>query len=327
MIEAVLPEGYSARAPSRDDAAAIAEVLAACQRADGDMVDASAEVQLDNWEGLDLNEDALLLLAPDGRIVAAADVYNRSFVRVSTYGAVDPAHRGRGLGAYLVRWGENWAREHMTSAPVGYQVDVQHYIRASNAPAVELIESLDYHPVRGVYVMELTLDQPPPAPKWPAGIVARAFVPGVDERATFDAVEEAFRDLWGRPPGEYDRWLAHTVSERNDPELWRLALDRDSGAIAGVCLCKITGGKGWVASVGVRQPWRARGVGLALLRDAFGVYWGRGVREIGLSVDAESLTGAPRLYARAGMHVAKNFTIYRKILRPGAELATIADAE
>jgi hypothetical protein len=36
-------------------------------------------------------------------------------------------------------------------------------------------------------------------------------------------------------------------------------------------------------------------------------------------VDAESITGAPRLYTRAGMHVDQQFIIYRKELRPGAD--------
>jgi hypothetical protein len=42
-----------------------------------------------------------------------------------------------------------------------------------------------------------------------------------------------------------------------------------------------------------------------------------GVREVGLSVDAESITGAPRLYGRAGMRVSESY--YQKELRPGCD--------
>ena len=50
-----------------------------------------------------------------------------------------------------------------------------------------------------------------------------------------------------------------------------------------------------------RRPWRRRGVGAALLADAFARLWERGERSVGLSVDAASDTGAFRLYERAGM--------------------------
>jgi len=35
-------------------------------------------------------------------------------------------------------------------------------------------------------------------------------------------------------------------------------------------------------------------------------------------VDAESLTGATRLYERAGMHVAKEWEVWEKELRPAS---------
>jgi ribosomal protein S18 acetylase RimI-like enzyme len=79
-----------------------------------------------------------------------------------------------------------------------------------------------------------------------------------------------------------------------------------------------------VEVVGVRRPWRKQGLALALLQHAFAEHYRRGIREIGLSVDAESLTGAPRVYARAGMQVAQNFVIYRKELRAGADLTVQA---
>jgi ribosomal protein S18 acetylase RimI-like enzyme len=71
----------------------------------------------------------------------------------------------------------------------------------------------------------------------------------------------------------------------------------------------------------VRRPWRNRGLGLALLRHAFAEFQRRGVRKVSLSVDAESITGAPRLYGRAGMRVRESYAIYLKELRPGTDLS------
>jgi mycothiol synthase len=76
--------------------------------------------------------------------------------------------------------------------------------------------------------------------------------------------------------------------------------------------------------VAVRHTWRGRGLGLALLRHAFGEFYRRGVREVGLSVDAESTTGAPRLYRRAGMRVAGRYImLYQRELRPGRNASEV----
>ena len=56
---------------------------------------------------------------------------------------------------------------------------------------------------------------------------------------------------------------------------------------------------------------------LALLRHALGEYRRRGVRKVGLSVDAESVTGAPRLYGRAGMRTTSSYVVYQRVLRLG----------
>lgn len=148
----------------------------------------------------------------------------------------------------------------------------------------------------------------------------RVFSPGRDERAVYEAVEDAFRDVWGRPRGTFERFAGMTSAEGFDPELWFLAVDGDE--ISGMCLCKTVAGRGWIDVVGVRRPWRGRGLGLALPRHAFGEFYRRGVTRVELSVDAESLTGAPRLYRRAGMSVIQSYILHQKELRPGRDLST-----
>ena len=71
---------------------------------------------------------------------------------------------------------------------------------------------------------------------------------------------------------------------------------------------------GWVRSLFVRRPWRRRGLGMALLQNAFREFHERGERRVGLGVDAENLTGATRLYERAGMRVVETTIVYRKEL-------------
>lgn len=88
-----------------------------------------------------------------------------------------------------------------------------------------------------------------------------------------------------------------------DPALWTLAWAGDE--LAGFALAYFQHGAdetlGWVGTLGVRERWRRRGLGEALLRTAFAKLADRGLRRVGLGVDAENVTGALRLYERAGM--------------------------
>ena len=306
------------RTPTREDAEEVVALVVACQLADTGASDMTLDELIDDWHDLDLAEEAVVVAAPDGGISAYADVLNRSYVTVSVYGYVHPDHRERGIGAFLVAWGERWTRDRIPLAPEGARVVVQHYINAANTGAQRLLQAAGYSAVRGVYVMETELDETPPAPRWPAGISVRTFVPGQDERATHEAVEDAFRDLWGRPRNTFESFVRETEKESFDPSLWFLAVEGDE--IAGVTLCKTLAGEGWVAVVGVRRSWRKRGLALALLRHAFAEYHRRGIRKVLLSVDAESITGAPRLYGRAGMRVRESYVIHLKELRPGIDL-------
>jgi mycothiol synthase len=309
-----LPAGYSQRAPTADDLEAVAALVATCEAADAGRVETSVSALRAQWRGLDLAEEAVTISHATGQVVAFADLLNRGYASVYVYGHVHPGHRGRGLGAFLVAWGEQWTCDRMERAPAGARVAVRHYIRASNAAARDLLEEQDYPSVRGVYVMAMELDAPPAAPEWADRIAVRPFAPGRDERAAFEAYEEASRDMWDRAPGTYESWLAFTA--RTDPSLLFLAESTEDGEVVGVCACSMADETGEVVGLRVRAAWRRRGLGLALLRHSFGEFHRRGARTARLSVDAESPTGAPRLYERAGMRVTESYVVHQKELRP-----------
>ena len=99
-----------------------------------------------------------------------------------------------------------------------------------------------------------------------------------------------------------------------DPSLWFLALDGDR--IAGTALCFPRSEQlAWVRGLGVRRPWRGRGLGMALLQHAFAAFYARGMRIAGLGVDAQSPSGATRLYERAGMRVTEQYDTLEKTVK------------
>jgi hypothetical protein len=56
------------------------------------------------------------------------------------------------------------------------------------------------------------------------------------------------------------------------------------------------------------------GLGLALLHHAFGAFYVRGRHLVGLAVDSQSLTGATRVYERAGMRVTERYDTCEKVI-------------
>ena len=90
--------------------------------------------------------------------------------------------------------------------------------------------------------------------------------------------------------------------------------------MAGFSLNRFRMGIGWIRTLGVRRPWRKRGLGEALLYHSFGEFYRRGMKTIGLGVDAQNPTGATRLYQKVGMYAASEFLTYEKELRPGRDV-------
>lgn len=322
MTESGLPDGFVMRAPAPSDAEAVAAALSASRVADGDVA-TSVEDVLTDWAEVDLDEEAVVVCTLDGKVVAGADVLSRQFVRVSVYGYVHPDWRRLGIGRALVEWGERWTRDRAYHAPAGARIVVDHYIPSVATEARRLFEAMGYYPLRSTLIMRAQLGGPPAA-ELPDGATARSYVPGRDDQALFEAGEAAFADLWGRPPGTLEGWIAPTRAKNFDAGLWFLAEDVASGKIIGLCLAQMTGGQGWIRSLGVRREARGRGLGRALLETAFRALYERGARTVELSVDADSPTNAPRVYQRAGMTVDRTFLLYQKVLRSGRDLSTLS---
>ncbi len=322
----MLSGGYVVRRPTTEDFESVLALLVASDIAEFGEPDISAEDLRAEWRELDLVSGAWVIVAPGGALAGYAAVDHREWVQIFADVYVHPEHEGRGIGTRLVRLTEARARELVPRAPQGARVTLTNTINGGNEAARRLLEGEGYTLARHFWRMVITMDAPPPAPTWPIGVAVRRFRPGEDERAVYEAVTEAFQDMWGYIPPTFEEWRSFMIEREDfDPSLFFLAVagDGEDGReeIAGVALCLYRLELGWVRSLAVRRPWRGRGLGMDLLREAFGEFYRRGRREVGLGVDAQSLTGATRLYERAGMRVAREFASYQKELRPGEELS------
>ena len=169
---------------------------------------------------------------------------------------------------------------------------------------------------------QMIFEREPEPALWPAGIHVRACDGSMEDiQRAYAVIEEGFQDHFEHTPRTFEEWHRYMVREDFDPSLWFLALEGDTAAGALLCRVRDNGTDyGWVSQLAVLAPWRKRGLGSALLQHAFDALYQRGLKGAGLGVDGESLTGAQRLYERAGMHVVMRLGRYEKELRAGREL-------
>ena len=280
---------------------------------------------------LNMDEDLRKVIGPDGEVAGYVEclTFTQPPVHPYIWLSVHPDHLHDNVTETLLDWAIERAKYVLDILPADLRVSIHMHNIGSFKPWQKSIENAGFLLTRHSFIMHREMKEAPPAPQWPAGITLRPFDPERDAAAVYRANDEAFSDHFGHIKQSFEQGFAlfkHWLEEpRFDPSLWLIAVDGDE--IAGVSLNRVNEQEeppiGWVGDLSVRRPWRKRGLGMALLQHSFSEFYHRGHKKVGLGVDASNLTGALRLYERAGMHVARQYDRYEKELRPGKELMTI----
>lgn len=303
------------------DATAVADVMNAIEVACGAYPLFSAGDIADKiaTEITDLAQDTLVVLEPDGRLVAAGSVGSPSAggTRARLDGGVHPGHRGRGIGRVLLAW----------------QIDRAAALRAQQAPqaawtllagasvaddsAARLLNRFGFRAVR--YFIEMarpTAD--PPAVRMPDGLTSVAYRKEY-LTAVYDAHMDAFADHWDHQPRTLDKWAGRTVESATfRADLSRLAVDADQ-VVGYVLSYDNPGNHLLIGQVGTRAPWRKRGLASVLLAQTLAAAASAGVTTATLGVDTDSPTGAAGLYERLGFTARHSpFAAYNKMIGPAA---------
>jgi ribosomal protein S18 acetylase RimI-like enzyme len=270
-----------------DDAEAVAALFTECY-GEARAIDAK---EIRSWLGnAEFEPDWLRVLDQRGEIVGYGDIWPQERDL-----ALDVA--APGCWDVFCDWAETSARERAIprvriSPPADHEL-------------ARVCRDRGYVYWRSSFTMEIELDDEIPGePVFPEGFALTTYR-DTDEERLIATLNEAFGDdpLWEgvTPPNFREFYLR---SRGFDPALWHLAWD--GGELAGFVLGYDQHGAddslGWVGTLGVRAPWRRRGLGEALLRTAFRSLFERGLRRVGLGVDPENVTGALDLYERVGMH-------------------------
>jgi mycothiol synthase len=258
-------------------------------------VDAEADVRL-GWDG-----DRIVAW---GTVVCVPNAHQR---RVQITGSVVPDRRGEGIGTELVTWlierGTAVADTQPTDAAGWLELGATEGDRARES----LFEAFGFSPLRYYFEMRRPLAGLVPSTRTlPPPLRIEPYDFAYDEAARA-AHNEAFRDHFAAIEMDretWERWVTGGQGFRADCSF--LVFDGDE--IAGYTLNSVHPDdwpglgftEGWTHQLGVRRPWRNRGVATVLLDRGAAAFAREGLDFATLDVDAENPTGALGLYESHG---------------------------
>jgi ribosomal protein S18 acetylase RimI-like enzyme len=272
----------------------IEAVLGLYQRAFGDERPIDAAEILSWLRNPEISDESMRALEEDGLVSGYGDVWiGETDVELEV---AAPNYWG-----VFLEWAEDIARRQALS-----RVRVADYARESGLAASAAAR--DYRLWRSAFTMRIDFEEglPPPV-AFPSNISLETFR---DEDA--EQLRVALNEVFARDPFFHElspeQFREFHLRHRSfDPSLWLLA--RTEAGIAGFVLAfpERMGNRklGHIRSLGVREQWRRRGLGQALLRAALHALHARGLQAAELGVDGSNESGAVRLYERAGMRVER----------------------
>ena len=309
------------------DYSAILAVIEGSKEADGIERTGSVEDVARSYRHL-TNSDPyrdMLFVEVNGEVIGYSRVWwwqegdgNRLY---GHFASLLPEWRGSGIRRTMVRYNERRLSEIASAHPADGGRFFETWATDTESHWEALLLSGGYEAIRHRFGMiRPNLDHIPDL-MLAGGLEIRPVQPD-QIRPIWDAAKEAFQDA---PGYSEDNWSdARFDLWRQDPQLrpalWQVAWDGDQ--VAGMVLNYINEEenlnyhrqRGYTSVICVRRPWRRRGLAKALISRSLQLLRERGMTEAGLNVEAESPTGATRLYETMGFRVIKRTTVYRKPL-------------
>lgn len=322
-----LPPSFTHRPPTRKDVAATVALVNTCAVEDTGSAFTSEARLFAEWFGdgqrpLSLSGVHELVFAPDGTLIAYIETETsatRKFFFFMLY--LHPAYRTSAwydtLRDFAESRGRAWADAIDEAAIEEFQFLINLF--EGDTLAREELDTAGYTMTGFQKRMVITMETPPPPPVVPDGIELRSYRRGVEDAAIYTAWSEAMGDDRSAPDLTLEQFVERRVTSVRDfdPSLWVIAWAGEEVAAFALVQWERPGDPdaGYIRDVGVRRPWRRKGLGMALLATAFGEFYRRGRRRVSLTVDGMNPNGANQLYEKAGMTPVFSILTYSKSMK------------
>lgn len=273
--------------------------------------------------GYDRKRDMSLWRDADGRLQGFVRLWRPEVVETvegRLIFKVHPQARRSDLGAQCLAWAEDRLRE---AAQTAGKLGILHArVSQKDAQKIGLLERQGFSIDRYFLTMARSLAEPIPEPVLPPGFSLRLTNGQADAEAWVALFNESFIDHWNHHPLTVEQFLHEMRLPEYQANLDMIALSPD-GVFAAFCYGSIypeenqRSGRsdGWIEVLGTHRGFRKIGLGRAILRDGLQRLKAAGVESARLNVDAESLTGATRLYESEGFRPVETKISYVKQLR------------
>ncbi|MFF0268778.1 GNAT family N-acetyltransferase [Kribbella sp. NPDC004536] len=312
-MTAVLPEKYTVRPPSIEDAQALLDLVSdyntsvvgfadyTLQDAEDQLTEPGFEPATDGWLVFDGDRLAgyAAVFGKGDHSVVDADLVTTDLA-VETY-----------LLDHIVRRTEEFARSYGHSS---VQLDAVNY-RADTARA-ERLSSYGFAPGTTFHRMRIDHTGPVVAPEVPAGVVVRrGAYDEASRRAAHAVLNAAFEGQFGFTPRSFEEW--QTAQENHSAFDWSqlTLLEVDGEAVAMLASndqfvededC------GYIGRLAVLEKARGKGLAKFLLRDQFAVDAAAGRAGTILHVDTNNPTPALGVYLSVGMQAVLVMEVWRR---------------
>ncbi|MFC0674769.1 GNAT family N-acetyltransferase [Brachybacterium hainanense] len=303
-----------------EDAAELAALLTHLEHVDGieETVDETDAREMLTSPGFDPATDGIGVRL-DGELIGYASVMlgtspdEEGFIRASLGGGVHAAHRRAGLGSRLLAFAERRAAELMAQRHPGRP----YHLRASGGVSTSTVRPLLEREGYGQVRTWLDLARELPGEELAAPEIDGVHIgPARDEDSAdvHAAHLAAFQDHWGYAPIDEARWASFWNSAKTRRDLASVARDASTGEVLAYVLTSVyEAGSLYIGLVGTVRSARGRGIARAALASTIARAAQDGtLHEATLEVDADSPTGATRLYEKVGFRTVRERVTYAK---------------
>jgi mycothiol synthase len=294
------------------------------------------ESVLTEWEQprFSLTNDTRVIINKEGKWVAYVAVLNTEspYSESIIVFRINPDYLDCGIGSVLTDWAQKKAHENISKAPPELKV----VLRASNFLKMDsssfFLRDNDFSLSRYYFRMKMDLSAKQNQVSVQPGIRIETFLKRKNLKEIIDCSEDCFLDHWGwwrMPDNELWEDWNHRIKSNpyHNPELWFLAMDGDK--LVGLCLADSgiinNPDTAYIDMICVQKQYRKKGIASFLLQLTISELIKLNKKAVALHVDGSSLTGATRVYEKAGFQVDQTRMMFEKTIRNGEEYKSQTD--